>query len=164
LSHSLFPIGNLTKEKVREIARKLNLPVAAKAESQEICFIPDDDYSGFLRDYIPQAARPGVILNEQGDTIGNGDLESALRHVLHRAFLFASSLPDASGAPQSSTSAPGDTGTTGNQTAGPRDPQLRACPVLSSPLPRSGTPPNDDPQVGALLAKHVLNAARGRLK
>ena len=45
LKHTLLPIGNLTKERVREIARELELPVAAKPESQEICFIPDDDYT-----------------------------------------------------------------------------------------------------------------------
>ena len=59
LSHTLFPIGNLTKDRVREIARELGLPVAAKPESQEICFIPDDDYAGFLKDYIPQPPSPG---------------------------------------------------------------------------------------------------------
>jgi len=41
--HVLLPIGSFTKERVREIARELELPVAAKQESQEICFIPDDD-------------------------------------------------------------------------------------------------------------------------
>ncbi len=70
LRHSLLPIGNFTKERVREIARELELPVAAKPESQEICFIPDDDYPNFLKDYIPQAARPGLILDEYGDTVG----------------------------------------------------------------------------------------------
>jgi tRNA-specific 2-thiouridylase len=70
LRHTLLPIGNLTKEKVREIARELRLSVAAKSESQEICFIPDDDYPNFLRDYIPQAAKPGLILDEQGNILG----------------------------------------------------------------------------------------------
>ncbi|MFQ5996025.1 MAG: tRNA 2-thiouridine(34) synthase MnmA [Dehalococcoidales bacterium] len=71
LSHILFPIGNRTKEKVRESARELALPVADKSESQEICFIPDDDYPEFLKDYIPQAAKPGPILNERGSILGN---------------------------------------------------------------------------------------------
>ncbi|MFQ6121896.1 MAG: tRNA 2-thiouridine(34) synthase MnmA [Dehalococcoidales bacterium] len=77
LRHSLLPIGNLTKEKVREIARELELPVAAKSESQEICFIPDDDYPNFLRDYIPEAAKPGLILDEQENILGS-----------HRGILF----------------------------------------------------------------------------
>ena len=71
LNHILFPVGNLTKGKVREIARQLSLPVATKPESQEICFIPDDKYPQFLKDYIPQAAEPGPILNEQGSVLGN---------------------------------------------------------------------------------------------
>ena len=70
LGHSLFPAGNFTKDRVREIASELNLPVAAKPESQEICFIPDDDYPRFLRDYIPQAARTGPILDELGNILG----------------------------------------------------------------------------------------------
>jgi len=70
LSHTLFPIGNLTKDRVREIAIELNLPVAAKPESQEICFIPDDDYSEFLKGYIPRPARPGPILDELGNILG----------------------------------------------------------------------------------------------
>ncbi len=71
LSHTLLPVGNFTKEEVRKIARQMTLPVAGKTESQEICFIPDNDYPEFLKDYIPQAAKPGVILNEQGDILGN---------------------------------------------------------------------------------------------
>jgi tRNA-specific 2-thiouridylase len=70
LRHTMFPIGNSTKDRVRDIARQLNLPVAAKPESQEICFIPDDDYLQFLKDYIPRAAEPGPILDEQGNTLG----------------------------------------------------------------------------------------------
>ncbi len=70
LRNTLFPIGALTKEKVREIARELELPVAAKPESQEICFIPDDDYPRFLKDHVPQAGRPGPILDAGGNTRG----------------------------------------------------------------------------------------------
>ena len=71
LRHSLFPIGNFTKDKVREIARELGLPVATKPGSQEICFIPEGDYANFLKDYIPRAAEPGPILDEQGSVLGN---------------------------------------------------------------------------------------------
>jgi tRNA-specific 2-thiouridylase len=70
LSHTWFPIGNFTKDRVREIAGELNLPIAAKPESQEICFVPDDDYPEFLKGYIPQAARPGPILDETGKILG----------------------------------------------------------------------------------------------
>ncbi len=70
LRHTLMPVGYLTKEKVREIAAGMALPVAAKPESQEICFIPDDCYPEFLEDYIPEAARPGAVLSEQGNILG----------------------------------------------------------------------------------------------
>lgn len=70
LNHALFPIGNLTKDKVRQIAREMNLPVADRPESQEICFIPDDDYAGFLKDYLPQASHPGPVLDREGNTLG----------------------------------------------------------------------------------------------
>jgi tRNA-specific 2-thiouridylase len=70
LSHALFPIGNLTKDEVRQIAGKKGLPVADRPESQEICFINDNNYAEFLKDYIPAAARPGPILDEEGNTLG----------------------------------------------------------------------------------------------
>jgi tRNA-specific 2-thiouridylase len=70
LSQALFPIGNFTKDRVREIAGELNLPVVERPESQEICFIPDDDYAEFLKDYIPQAAEPGPILDDLGNILG----------------------------------------------------------------------------------------------
>ena len=70
LRQALVPLGRLTKERVREMARELELPVANKPGSQEICFIPDGDYPRFLKEYVPQAARPGPILDEQGNTLG----------------------------------------------------------------------------------------------
>ena len=70
LSRALFSIGNFTKDRVREIARELNLPVAARPESQEICFIPDDDYQAFLKNYLPGADEPGPIIDKAGNTLG----------------------------------------------------------------------------------------------
>lgn len=70
LEHALLPIGNFTKGWVREIARELEIPVAAKPESQDICFIPDDDYPKFIKEFIPQAIKPGPILDKIGDTLG----------------------------------------------------------------------------------------------
>ena len=69
LSHALFPIGNLTKDEVRQTAGKKGLPVAYRPESQEICFITNDNYAEFLKNYIP-AARPGPIIDERGNTLG----------------------------------------------------------------------------------------------
>jgi len=77
LEHTLLPIGNFTKDRVRKIARELEIPVAAKPESQEICFIPDGDYPKFLEKYIPQAIKPGPILDRRGNTLGK-----------HRGILF----------------------------------------------------------------------------
>jgi tRNA-specific 2-thiouridylase len=70
LSRAIFPIGGLTKDRVRQIADELNLAVADRPESQEICFIPDDDYGRFLKNRIPEAYQPGPIINEEGKTIG----------------------------------------------------------------------------------------------
>ncbi|HCG76429.1 MAG: tRNA 2-thiouridine(34) synthase MnmA [bacterium (Candidatus Ratteibacteria) CG_4_9_14_3_um_filter_41_21] len=70
LKHTLMPLGEFTKEKTRAIAEGLDLSVARKPESQEICFIPDDNYPKFLQEYLPEAARPGPILNRQGKAVG----------------------------------------------------------------------------------------------
>jgi len=70
LRHTLFPIGGLLKSEVRETARRLDLPVAEKPESQEICFIPDDDYRRFLMSRIPGAFRAGPIVDRAGHVLG----------------------------------------------------------------------------------------------
>jgi tRNA-specific 2-thiouridylase len=66
LAAARFPVGHLTKDEVREHARRLGLVTADKPESQEICFIPDDDYRGFLRRRDPSAFRPGRIVDVAG--------------------------------------------------------------------------------------------------
>lgn len=70
LQHILFPLGKLTKERVREIARELELPVADRAESQEVCFVPDNDYHRFLRSYMPGGLREGPIVDQEGRVLG----------------------------------------------------------------------------------------------
>jgi tRNA-specific 2-thiouridylase len=70
LAAARFPVGELTKDAVREKARALGLVTADKPESQEICFIPDDDYRGFLRTRVPQAFRPGPIVDARGTVLG----------------------------------------------------------------------------------------------
>jgi tRNA-specific 2-thiouridylase len=69
LSRSMFPLGNMTKKKVKQLAEDLNIPVNERPESHEICFIPNNDYARFLEKYDPESIRPGPILNRQGDTI-----------------------------------------------------------------------------------------------
>jgi tRNA-specific 2-thiouridylase len=70
LETARFPVGELTKDAVREKARALGLETADKPESQEICFIPDDDYRGFLRRRMPDAFGPGPIVDGQGTVLG----------------------------------------------------------------------------------------------
>lgn len=70
LRHVLFPLGELTKPEVRQLARLHQLPTAEKAESQEICFIPDDDYKRFLQQEAGLPDRPGDIVGTDGQVIG----------------------------------------------------------------------------------------------
>ncbi|HEY7252636.1 MAG TPA: tRNA 2-thiouridine(34) synthase MnmA [Methylomirabilota bacterium] len=70
LEAARFPVGHLTKDAVRDRARALGLVTADKPESQEICFIPDDDYRGFLRRRMPDAFGPGPIVDGKGTVLG----------------------------------------------------------------------------------------------
>ena len=70
LPHVLLPIGEYTKAEVRDKARELGLPVHDKQESQEICFIPDDDYLRFVRQRRPGSASPGSIVDQDGREVG----------------------------------------------------------------------------------------------
>ncbi|HWR41132.1 MAG TPA: tRNA 2-thiouridine(34) synthase MnmA [Patescibacteria group bacterium] len=70
LQHFLFPLGGYTKVQTREMAREWGLAVADKPDSQEICFIPDDDYKGFLKERVPEAMVPGNIVDLRGQVLG----------------------------------------------------------------------------------------------
>ncbi|MFC1699673.1 tRNA 2-thiouridine(34) synthase MnmA [Candidatus Omnitrophota bacterium] len=70
LQSTILPLGELAKAKVRALAKQKQLAVADKPESQEICFIPDDDYAGFLKQRFPKVFKPGPIVNGAGETIG----------------------------------------------------------------------------------------------
>ena len=70
LALALFPVGHLRKEEVRALARARGLPTADKAESQEICFVPDDDYAGFVERNSPAEDRSGPILDREGRAVG----------------------------------------------------------------------------------------------
>ena len=69
LSRLMFPVGEYPKPRIREIARSLDLPVADKPDSQDICFIPDGDYRGFLRKSIEP--RQGDVVDMEGNRIGS---------------------------------------------------------------------------------------------
>ncbi|MEK6568305.1 MAG: aminomethyltransferase beta-barrel domain-containing protein, partial [Candidatus Omnitrophota bacterium] len=69
----LFPLGDYTKTQVRKIAAEFNLPVKDKPGSQEICFIPDDDYRAFLSRALRSEGlkiRPGPIVDSSGKVLG----------------------------------------------------------------------------------------------
>ena len=70
LQHLLLPLGDYTKQQVRAMARQRGLPVAEKAESQDLCFLLDNDYRRFLQAHAPESIRPGPILDTAGRTIG----------------------------------------------------------------------------------------------
>src|SRR5256714_5585119 len=70
LSHTLLPIGEFEKPRVRQIAHELNLPVYNKPDSQEICFVPNQDYAGLVQRRSPDTFRDGELANQRGETIG----------------------------------------------------------------------------------------------
>ena len=75
LAHTLFPLGDMQKPIVRELASTAGLAVASKPDSQEICFIPGGDYSAFLRAYLDEQDRPmpetaGDIVSPAGERLG----------------------------------------------------------------------------------------------
>lgn len=63
LARILFPLGDYTKSQVRELSRERKLVTANRPESQDICFIPDNDYRRFLREEVPESIRPGPIVH-----------------------------------------------------------------------------------------------------
>ena len=75
LRHALFPLGAYTKAQVRTMAAERDLPVASKAESQELCFVANNDYRGFVRRYAEATGRhapdSGPILDTDGRTLGH---------------------------------------------------------------------------------------------
>jgi tRNA-specific 2-thiouridylase len=75
LSRSLFPLGEMTKDEVREAARRHGLYVAEKRESQEICFVPDGDYAGFIDRYLEAEGR-------EAERPARGEIVDAEGHVL----------------------------------------------------------------------------------
>jgi tRNA-specific 2-thiouridylase len=70
LAHAWFPLGDLTKPEVRDIARGLGLVTADKPESQEICFVPGGDYRTALRERAGWQPDPGPLLDLDGTTVG----------------------------------------------------------------------------------------------
>ncbi len=70
LAHTLFPLGDYTKEHIREMARARGIGVANKPDSQEICFIPDNDYASFIKERAGNQVKPGNFVDLQGHVLG----------------------------------------------------------------------------------------------
>ncbi len=75
LARTLFPLGDLNKTEVRELARGMDLAVASKGDSQEICFVPNGDYAAFMSAYLQETGVPaqqtrGEIVTTDGRTLG----------------------------------------------------------------------------------------------
>ncbi|MFH1823945.1 MAG: tRNA 2-thiouridine(34) synthase MnmA [Candidatus Firestonebacteria bacterium] len=70
LGRTLLPLDNYTKLEVRNMAKKLKLPVANKKDSQDICFVENKNYSGFLEKYFKYIPKEGNIINSQGEVLG----------------------------------------------------------------------------------------------
>ena len=70
LSHTLFPIGSYEKPQIRAIAEKAGLQVAHKPDSQEICFVPDNDYAGFIERETNEVEKPGNFVSTSGEILG----------------------------------------------------------------------------------------------
>ncbi|MCR5665953.1 MAG: tRNA 2-thiouridine(34) synthase MnmA [Eubacterium sp.] len=70
LAHVYFPLGEMTKSKVREIAEAEGFVNAHKSDSQDICFVPDGDYAGFIESYRGKACEPGDFVDDKGNVLG----------------------------------------------------------------------------------------------
>jgi tRNA-specific 2-thiouridylase len=70
LAHAMFPVGDYTKAQVRASAHEFDLPVAERPESQDLCFLADNDYRRFVREHAGGAIQPGPIIRRDGSVVG----------------------------------------------------------------------------------------------
>lgn len=70
LAHAAFPVGGYQKSEIRELARKFELPIASRPDSQDLCFLAGDDYRNFLHRHAPEINPPGEFLDRQGQRLG----------------------------------------------------------------------------------------------
>ena len=74
LAGAMFPLGGMSKRQTREEARRFGfLEIAAKRESQEVCFIPDDDHVAFIEHFVPKMVREGEMVDPSGSVVGTHD-------------------------------------------------------------------------------------------
>lgn len=93
LAHALFPLGELSKEEVREIARRLDLPVAEKPASQDICFLPGGDYRPLIAERYPHSVQPGEIVDAAGRVLGRHTGTAAYTVGQRRGLGIAAGVP-----------------------------------------------------------------------
>ena len=70
LAHTLMPVGEYTKDEIRKIAKEIDLRTHNKPDSQEICFIPDNNYAKFISEYTKKEQEEGNFINSDGQVIG----------------------------------------------------------------------------------------------
>ncbi|NLK93748.1 MAG: tRNA 2-thiouridine(34) synthase MnmA [Clostridiales bacterium] len=70
LAHTLMPCGAYTKDKIREIAKEIGLAVHNKKDSEEICFVPDNNHGGFIKKQVPGKIKEGNFVNKDGKVLG----------------------------------------------------------------------------------------------
>ena len=97
LAHTLFPLGNMTKDKVREMAAANGFTNAGKPDSQDICFVPDGDYAKVIEQYTGRHSIPGNFVLRDGTIVGQhevrflgDDEEISIRHEAYSKQVFAS--------------------------------------------------------------------------
>lgn len=73
MARSMFPVGGQTKAETRAHAERLGLPVAAKPDSQEVCFVPGADHGAFLAQHAPDLVRTGEVVDAAGTAVGTHD-------------------------------------------------------------------------------------------
>jgi tRNA-specific 2-thiouridylase len=116
LDRMLLPIGELSKDEVRDHARRMELPLAEKPDSQEICFVPDDDYARLVLERHPEAAAEGAVVDSDGARLGTH------RGIAHYTVGQRRGLRIAVGSPVYVTNIDVETNTV---TLGPRDELLK---------------------------------------
>jgi len=70
LEHTLFPVGEYTKTEVRKLARKFDLPTSERSDSQDLCFVGNEDYRDFLIRHSSKVLSPGAIVTVEGELLG----------------------------------------------------------------------------------------------
>ena len=71
LAHAVFPLGDMEKQTVRDIARANFMPVATKPDSREVCFVPDNDYAAFIHRHCGLSGTPGDFIDTNGKLLGS---------------------------------------------------------------------------------------------